>query len=131
MNNKWSEDEDKILLEYCNKKIKLEEISIALNKRIGDIKYHIGDLAYEDLKNGISESEILNKYNLEKRHLSGAISRIKKKELKQISKKEIEKNTNKRDTNKRNTNKRDSNNDYIIISLLNEIKNLLQTALQK
>ncbi len=133
MNNKWTEDQNKILLEYCSKKIKLEEISIALNKRIGEIKYHIGDLAYIDYKNGLTEPEILEKYNLEKRHLTGAISRIKKKEEKQNSKSEFKKETNKRETNKREINKRETSkkDDNIIISLLNEIKGLLQDVLKQ
>ena len=139
MNNKWSEDENKILLEYCSKKIKLEEISIALNKRIGEIKYHIGDLAYNDFKNGLSEPQILEKYNLEKRHLSGAISRIHKKESKQIStatnknekrekESKKEKNDKREKESKRETKK---DNDTIIISLLNEIKSLLKDVLKQ
>lgn len=133
MNNKWSEDENKILLEYCSKKIKLEEISIALNKRIGEIKYHIGDLAYNDFKNGLAEPQILEKYNLEKRHLSGAISRIQKKESKQNStatnKNEKREKDTKRETKKQKETKRD--NDTIIISLLNEIKSLLKDVLKQ
>jgi hypothetical protein len=134
----WTTDENTILIEYCNKKIKIEEISIALNKRISDIKYHIGDLAYSDFKNGLTEDDICKKYNLEKKHLIGAISRNKRKEDKKENTKDDKKENTKEDKKdkkdkKENTkegkkeSKKESKNE--VIKMLIEIKTLLKDLL--
>ncbi len=145
--NTWSQEHNNILLEYCSKKISLQEIAIALDKKIRDIKYHIGDLAVADFKNGISKDDLCTKYNLTMSQLNGCIHRVTKAENKLKEKstssssstittrskykenKNTFKNTNGINNSVNNSvNNGVTNEDvFIVIELLKEIRDILKS----
>jgi hypothetical protein len=89
----WTDNDNSILIEYCKKKITIKEISIALNKTENDVKFHIGDLAFEEInKNNYTtqnnkeqkidelKKQCCEKYNLTLQQLEGAITRNQRKQ---------------------------------------------------
>ncbi len=123
----WTDSENSILIEYCNKKISIKEISIALNRTEKDVKFHIGDLAFEeinknDTQNDIQKAEDIKKdccikYNLTLQQLEGAITRNQRKQ-----------NNTKKITTEKNTKFID---DQLfkkeVLKLLREIRNILNS----
>ena len=124
----WTEEQNNILLEYCNKKISYQEIAIALDKKVGDIKYHIGDLAVTDFKNGISKENLLTKYNLTMNQLNGAINRINNTETKTKTSIQTRSKDKKENVKKENVSSSSITNEdvFIVIELLKEIRDLLK-----
>lgn len=124
----WTEEQNNILLEYCNKKISYQEIAIALDKKVGDIKYHIGDLAVTDFKNGISKENLLTKYNLTMNQLNGAINRINNTETKTKTSIQTRSKDKKENIKKENVSSSSITNEdvFIVIELLKEIRDLLK-----
>ena len=127
----WTENDNSILIEYCNKKITIKEISIALNKTEKDVKFHIGDLAFEELNkhnNNVQKDttdEIkkvcCEKYNLTLQQLEGAISRNQRKQNKTIK---VVKDTQMTNSNS-NINEQDFKKE--VLKLLREIRNILKS----
>jgi hypothetical protein len=123
----WTDNENSILIEYCNKKISIKEISIALNRTEKDVKFHIGDLAFEEINKNDAQNDIQKvedikkncciKYNLTLQQLEGAIVRNQRKQ-----------NNNKKITAEKNTKFID---DQLfkkeVLKLLREIRNMLNS----
>ena len=126
----WTQEQNNILLEYCSKKISLQEIAIALDKKNGDVKYHIGDLAVNDFKNGISKENLMNKYNLTMNQVNGCINRVTEVEnkLKEQTTSTIVTRSKNKDTKSKNNNTTSVTNEdvFIVIELLKEIRDILK-----
>jgi len=144
----WSQEHNNILLEYCSKKISLKEIAIALDRKIGDVKYHIRDLAVADFINGISKQDLLLKYNLTMHQLNDSINKVTESEnkLKEKTKSTTSstnntrtdityntrsKNKDNKDNNETkniNTNRITNEDVFIVIELLKEIRDILKNT---
>ena len=130
----WTEEQNNILLEYCNKKITIQEIAIALDKKVGDVKYHVGDLVAYDFKNGISKENLLIKYNLTMNQVNGSINRLsevenktKEKTTSTVVTRNKDKYTKESKENKGNTNCVTNEDVFIVIELLKEIRDILKS----
>ncbi len=128
----WTQEQNNILLEYCNKKITIQEIAIALDKKVGDVKYHIGDLAVADFKNGISKENLMNKYNLTMNQVNGSINRVenKGKEKEKTTSTIITRSKDKDNigNKSKSTNSVTNEDVFIVIELLKEIRDILKSS---
>jgi hypothetical protein len=128
----WTQEQNNILLEYCNKKITIQEIAIALDKKVGDVKYHIGDLAVADFKNGISKENLMNKYNLTMNQVNGSINRVenKGKEKEKTTSTIITRSKDKDNIGNKgkSTNSVTNEDVFIVIELLKEIRDILKSS---
>ena len=121
-----SEQEQNVLLEYLSKKTHINEISIALHKKIGTIKFYIRSLVVQDLNNGFTKPQVCEKYNLEENHLQSILNKLEKKENKRI-KREQQQQKDKDSQRTKPKSKEDK-----MIQLLTEIRDALRTLnLQK
>ena len=127
----WTQEQNNILLEYCSKKITIQEIAIALDKKNGDVKYHIGDLAVNDFKNGISKENLMNKYNLTLNQVNGCINRVTEAEnkIKEQTTSTIITRSKNKDTKGKNISTSSLTNEdvFIVIELLKEIRDILKS----
>ncbi len=76
----WTPSDDTTLLQLIQEGKRYAEIASQLNRKIGDIKYHIGNLAVTDFNNGIFKDAICSKYGLTEKQLQGAVERVKRQE---------------------------------------------------
>lgn len=83
---RWSDEEDAQLLQELSEKNDFETISATHNRSISAIKARIYIKAENDYRNGVEETFIFTRYNMNEEMLNDALAYVKKMEDKKNSK---------------------------------------------
>lgn len=77
---RWSDEEDAQLLQELSEKVDFETISSTHNRSISAIKARIYMKAENDYRNGVEETLIFTRYNMNEEMLNDALAYVKKME---------------------------------------------------
>ncbi len=77
---RWSDEEDAQLLQELSEKVDFETISATHNRSISAIKARIYIKAENDYRNGVEETLIFTRYNMNEEMLNDALAYVKKME---------------------------------------------------